>query len=330
MRSALTSHWYRNGWLSWLLRPLSWAYCLVVTLRRVLYRAGLLRSYRLSVPVIVIGNLTVGGTGKTPLVIWLCERLRAAGFRPGVVARGYGGRAARWPQMVTADSDPLTVGDEPVLIAQRSGCPMAVGPDRVAAARAVLARHDCDVIVSDDGLQHYRLARDVEIAVLDGERRYGNGLCLPAGPLREPRARGRQVDLQIVQGEARDGELGMTLETVGVYNLVDGRRGALRDFRRGAPVHAVAGIGHPARFFRMLGDAGLQCEQHPFPDHHAFRPEDLRFPGRGPVIMTEKDGVKCRGFADPRLWAVAVEARIDPRAAETVIARLAAVGRARQ
>jgi tetraacyldisaccharide 4'-kinase len=263
------------------------------------------------VPVIVVGNLTVGGTGKTPLVIWLAEHLRGKGWRPGIVARGYGGRARHWPQQVRGDSDPAVVGDEAVLLAQRSGCPVCVAPDRPAAVAALLQHTDCNLVLSDDGLQHYALGRDIEIVVIDGQRRFGNGFLLPAGPLREPLSRLRRADLVVVNGEARDGELAMRMRRPQVVPLrrpqaVDGI-----DRFDGAQVHAVAGVGNPRRFFDLLRRHGLQPLEHAFPDHHVFTPGDIRFADGLPVLMTEKDAVKCQRFAGEGYWAVRVEAQPD-------------------
>lgn len=307
--TGLERIWYgKSAWI-WPLLPFGWLYCTVAGARRLAYRTGLRKIHRLDVPVIVVGNLTVGGTGKTPLVTWLVECLRAHGYRPGLVARGYGGRARHWPQPVRPDSDPAAVGDEPVLLARATGCPMAVAPDRVAAARALLAHSVCDVIVSDDGLQHYALGRDVEIAVIDGVRRFGNGRCLPAGPLREPARRLAAADLLVSNGPARPGEFAMWVRAVDARNLVTGERRPLTAFR-GVALHAVAGIGRPERFFDALHEQGLEFEAHAFPDHHAFREDELGFPGS--VLMTEKDAVKCESFARPEFWAVGARTELDP------------------
>lgn len=307
--SRLQESWYRRTWFTWLLLPIAWLFCLLVALRRGLYRLGMLRSERLPVPVIVVGNISVGGTGKTPLVIALVELLRAQGWKPGVISRGYGGAANNWPQPVNADSDAYWIGDEPLLIAQRSGAPMVVGPDRIAAARQLLASHEVDIIISDDGLQHYRLQRDVEIAVVDGARRLGNGHCLPAGPLREPAGRLKQVDIVVVNGGA-SGELAMVLEPQPPRSLADEQRTQPLTALRGQPVHAVAGIGNPQRFFRMLEAAGLEIIPHPFPDHHRYLAADIDFGDAAPVLMTEKDAVKCRTISDGRHWYLPVSARL--------------------
>ena len=306
----LDYYWYaRSPWLL-MLTPLSLIYRGVVSLRRAAYRSGLLSSVRLERPVIVVGNLTVGGTGKTPLVAWLAGHLGQNGFRPGIVARGYGGRASHWPQQVRADSDPGIVGDEAVMLAGMTGCPMAVAPDRVAAARELLDHSGCDVIISDDGLQHYALQRDIEIAVIDGVRRFGTGFMLPAGPLREPLRRLREVDLVVVNGIAGRGEYAMRMLTGTARGLREPeQQRALADFR-GQSVHAVAGIGNPARFFQALQQYGMRVEEHAFPDHHRYQAGDIGFGDDRPVLMTEKDAVKCRQFASGREWVVPVRAEM--------------------
>ncbi len=269
----------------------------------------------LPVPVIVVGNIAVGGTGKTPFVIWLVERLREWGWRPGVISRGYGGSAPQYPFAVCADSDPSHCGDEPLLIARRCECPVVVAPDRVAAARALLAQSAVDVIVADDGLQHYRLGRDLEICLVDGARGLGNAALLPAGPLREPPQRLREVDLVVANGPGWDDAalrpLRMQLHSEQAHNLLSGAAQPLAAFR-GRRVHAVAGIGRPARFFEMLRAAGIDAIEHPFADHHAYVPAELAFGDALPVLMTEKDAVKCGAFAAPAWWAVPVCAQLDP------------------
>jgi tetraacyldisaccharide 4'-kinase len=310
-------HWYRDSFVSRLLTPLSWLYCLLVFVRRALYRAGILRVTRLPVPVVVVGNLTVGGSGKTPLVIWLARFLREQGWRPGIVTRGYGGQAARWPQTVTPESDPESVGDEPVLLAREAGCPVVADPDRVRAAER-LVRLGCNIVVSDDGLQHYRLARDFEIAVIDGARRFGNGRCLPAGPLREPVSRLKEVQARVTLGEAQAGEWAMALEAKSFHRLEAPEATAEVDRFQGQPMHAVAGIGHPARFFDQLRRLGLDIVPHPFPDHHRFRERDLVFGDAHETVMTQKDAVKCERLAGVTGWYLAVEVRPDPAFAEFV------------
>jgi tetraacyldisaccharide 4'-kinase len=312
-------HWYRLSPLSVALAPLGLLFALAVRLRRAAYAAGLLPSQRLQVPVVVVGNLVVGGTGKTPLVLWLVGALRSRGLRPGIVSRGY--RAANRPaRPVLPGADPAQCGDEPVLLAERSGVPVWIGRDRVAAARGLLAAHPgCNVVVCDDGLQHYALARDVEIAVED-ERGRGNGLYLPAGPMRE--APSRAVDARVVNGPARAGAFAMRLEAAGFRRVCRAAEEVPVDALRGKRLHAVAGIGNPQRFFATLRGLGLDFVPHGFPDHHAWTQRDLDFPDCDTVLMTEKDAVKCRAFGRDDLVALRVEARVDPRLADLVSARL--------
>ncbi|MEN8133806.1 MAG: tetraacyldisaccharide 4'-kinase [Pseudomonadota bacterium] len=320
--------WYEKNIVSILLLPIAWLFAAVVRLRRTYYRFWNRRHTPLPVPVIVVGNITVGGTGKTPLVIWLARFLKKQGFTPGIVSRGYGGRSESWPQFVTARSDPAMVGDEPVLIASHCACPVAVAPRRVKAARSLLSRYPCDVLISDDGLQHYALSRDIEIAVLDGERRVGNGYCLPAGPLREPPARLREVDFVIVNGKASpghrqtDNEYAMEISIHRAVNLM--HPGLVRDLEdfRGESVHAIAGIGNPERYFNMLRDRGLNIVAHAFADHYRYTPADLQFAGEESVLMTEKDAVKCKGFARANYWYLPVTARPDQDFADQLIVRL--------
>lgn len=310
-----------HGWflLSLLLLPLSWLYCAVVRLRRLGYRLGWLKTRRLPVPVIVVGNLTVGGTGKTPLVLRLASLLRERGWTPGIVTRGYGGLSATWPRPVNTDSDPAMVGDEAVLLARRSGCTVVAGPDRAEAGALALRLGGCDILLTDDGLQHTRMARDLEIALVDGERGFGNGRCLPAGPLREPPSWLKRVDLVLYHG-GNGPEPRMRLVPGAAVNL---RRPELTrplaEFR-GQRVLAVAGIGHPGRFFALLADAGLDIEARPYPDHHRFTAGDLARWSHGPVLMTEKDAVKCAAFAGDNHWYLPVEASLD----ETFLARFEA------
>ena len=328
----LADLWYGRAPLgriqSALLAPLGWLFCGVAVLRALAYRRGWFVSEAVGVPVIMVGNLTVGGTGKTPLALWLVRHLRQRGLRPGIAMRGYGSNAGGAPRLVPADGDPFTLGDEPVLLAARGGCPVVVSADRVAAARLLATRHRCDVVVCDDGLQHYRLRRDCEILVVDGERRFGNGRCLPAGPLREPRRRVRQADLVIVNGDAVDDPFRFTLVPGQAVNLYDAARcQPLRDFA-GARVTAVAGIGNPARFFAMLRHSGLDVEPHPYPDHHRYSATDLSCWPAGPVLMTEKDAVKCRvvGQAGAEHWYVPVQAEPNPAFVVALERALAHIG----
>ncbi len=324
LNALLEAVWYGNNPLKWLLWPLSWVYTVVVIVRRRLYRLGLLKSERVDVPVVIVGNLSVGGTGKTPVVIWLAQRLRERGYRPGVICSGYGGGSETWPQWVEADSDAGAVGDEAVLLARRAGCPVVAGRDRVAAAKQLLERAQIDILLADDGLQHYRLRRDVELAVVDGVRGLGNGWCLPAGPLREPPSRLREVDAVIVNG-GRWGHAGVfraDMAVTAVTRLLDGAAGRLADFE-GRTVHAVAAIGHPQRFFDLLEDQGLIVEPHPLLDHAELTAADLRFAEPGAVVITEKDAVKCREIAHDDVWCVAAELKFDAQDGERFLRVLA-------
>lgn len=300
--------WYGGHPLGWLLWPLGWIYRTAAVLRRALYRRGVLRVIDPGVPVVVAGNITVGGTGKTPCIVWLAEALQQRGLGVGIVTRGYGGRAGKWPQWVTRDSDPGQVGDEPVLLAQRTASPVAAGPDRVAAAKFLLDRGKVDVLLADDGLQHYRLGRRFEIGVVDGRRGLGNGWCLPAGPLREPPGRLDAVDAIVVNsGDWGQGDVyRAALLPVRVVRLADGMTRKLDGFT-GSEVHAVAGIGHPERFFALLERSGISVDPRPLTDHATIREADLRFDDAAPVLITEKDAVKCRSFAPQNVWAVIVD-----------------------
>jgi tetraacyldisaccharide 4'-kinase len=288
--------------------------------RRSLYQSGIFSAEHLSVPVVIVGNLVVGGTGKTPFVLWLTDRLRASAFRPGIVSRGYRAMSEQ-PCEVPAGGDPARFGDEPVVLAERSGVPVWIGRDRAAAGRALLASHpSCDVIVCDDGLQHYRLARDFEIAIEDG-RGFGNGLLLPAGPLRELPS--RQVDAVVLNGAPpRPGTYQMKLVPVGIYRLRDPEHPIAIHGLRGKRLHAVAGIGDPSRFFATLESIGLTAIAHPFPDHHAFTSRDLEYADCDAILMTEKDAVKCRAFARSEWYAVRVAAAVDEGFVDVVTARL--------
>jgi tetraacyldisaccharide 4'-kinase len=275
----------------------------------------------LPIPVIVVGNISVGGTGKTPFVIWLVEQLQQWGYRPGVISRGYGGRAPEYPMRVHASSSPEHAGDEPALMAQRLSCPIAVAPDRMAAARMLIDDGEIDLLIADDGLQHYKLPRDLEICVVDGRRGLGNGALLPAGPLREPPARLREVDLVIVSGEGWHPPQGdclrMRLEPGELRPVAGIGRAQLSDFA-GRRVHAVAGIGDPERFFASLREARIEVIAHPFADHYHYTALDLAFGDDLPVLMTEKDAVKCVALAQPDWWVVPVTARLPVAAGERV------------
>jgi len=307
--------WYGRSRLRWALLPLAWIYRLVTAARRSLYHVGVFRSQSVGVPVIVIGNITVGGTGKTPVTIWLSQALRQRGWQPGIVSRGYRGNTGSRPVEANRESDPQVVGDEALLMARKSGCPVVVHPDRVAAARKLVGT-GVDVVLADDGLQHYRLARDYEIAVVDGTRGLGNGCLLPAGPLREPAGRLKSVDCVLVQREsAADPAAALPLdrETLefrlepGRVERVDGSASRTLDDFSGSTAHAVAGIGHPERFFRMLEHRGIRVKRHPLADHAPIVQSTIDFDDDDPVFMTEKDAVKCRSLDTSDCWYVDVD-----------------------
>jgi tetraacyldisaccharide 4'-kinase len=339
MDAFLQRVWYerRSQWFSLLLLPLSWLFGFVAAVRRTAYRRGWSQSFRVSRPVIVVGNITVGGTGKTPMTIWLAERLRSRGVPVGIVLRGYGGTSAQWPRDVTGETPTDEVGDEAVLLALRTGALVVAGPDRVAAANRAIER-GARVILCDDGLQHYRLARDLEIAVIDERRGLGNRRLLPAGPLRESPSRLDSVDLKVLTRRAQPASSANTFANAVVttpvlgdaVSLGTGERRSLQSFL-GTRVHAIAGIGNPQAFFDALTGLGLTVEAHPLPDHARLAEADLTFADGAPVLMTEKDAVKCPpGAAASRLancWAVRLDVAIgeaDAQAIDRLLDRLLA------
>ncbi|MCX7194253.1 MAG: tetraacyldisaccharide 4'-kinase [Proteobacteria bacterium] len=313
--TGLESYWYRISPLHLILLPASWLFRALAALRRLLYRSHILKSYRLPVPVVIIGNISVGGTGKTPLTLCLAQQLVDAGFYPIIVSRGFGGNSAQ--QQVTPESTAAQAGDEPLLMARRGICPVWVGRDRAATAlQALLSHPQCDVVLCDDGLQHYRLQRDVEIVVIDGARRFGNGQLLPAGPLREPVSRLKTVDAVVINGAAFDRKISanqyaMQLYGELFYNLNHPEKTATAQDLQGLRLHAVAGIGHPQRFFEHLKSLGLAATPHAFPDHHPYQAGDLAYDDCDALLLTEKDAVKCSTFADDKFWVLRVDARID-------------------
>jgi len=308
LRAALLARWFRTAppGIPW--RWLGEGFAVLAGWRRRAYQRGWLTRYHPGCPVVLVGSILVGGTGKTPLVLRLAELCRELGRRPGIVSRGHGGRY-RGPHRARPDDDPRLVGDEPLLLARRAGCPVVVGRDRAAAARWLRAHHEVDLILGDDGLQHYPLARDLELVVLD-ERGIGNGACLPVGPLREPPTRLATVDLVVRHGSGEDDAMTLVGDRLWRVDGAPDQRPLAS--LRGERVHAVAGIGHPARFFAGLERAGLRVIPHAFADHHAFGPADLAFGDDLPVLMTEKDAVKCREFARPHHWYLPVRAALSP------------------
>lgn len=311
-----------------LLLPLSWLYGLVSGGIRLCYRLGIKRAWRAPVPVVVVGNLTAGGNGKTPVVIWLVEQLQQRGIRVGVVSRGYGGKAASYPLLLTPQTSSAEAGDEPVLIYQRTGAPVAVSPVRSDAVKAILVRHDVQIIVTDDGLQHYRLARDIEIVVIDGVRRFGNGWWLPAGPMRERASRLKSVDAVIVNGGvARPGEIPMHLAPGLAVNLCTGERRHVAELSN---IVAMAGIGHPPRFFATLEACGASLQKCvPLTDHQSLAFNDVKalVTDGQTLVMTEKDAVKCRGFAEDNWWYLPVDARLSGEQPDALLEQLISLAR---
>lgn len=323
----LQHHWYHITRLQWILYPISLVFRALVAIRRKMYRDGALTCYRLLQPVIVVGNIAVGGTGKTPLTLALAQQLIARGWHPLIISRGYGGATIQ-PEQVTPDSSARQVGDEPLLMAQRDLCPVWIGRDRLATAHAAMQAHpDCNVILCDDGLQHYRLRREMEIAVIDGVRRFGNNLMLPAGPLREPESRLQTVDAVVINGgDTLPGQYAMSLAGTEFYNFLDPRESATPEKFRTTKNHAVAGIGNPQRYFQHLETLGISFTSHAFPDHHPYRAAELSFADCDAILLTEKDAVKCTTFADERYWVLRVEAQTDPALLEHILRKIKSHG----
>ena len=322
MQDFVNQIWYQKHPLRWLLWPLSWLFGAISAVRRVGFRLGLKSTIALPVPVIVVGNITAGGSGKTPTVIYLIELLRRHGYTPGVISRGYGAKIDG-VLTVALDAKPADVGDEPAMIVARTQVPMVVGAKRIEAAQHLLASSDVDVIICDDGLQHYQLARDIELAIVDGKRRLGNGWLLPAGPLREGAWRLDTVDFVINNGgESQGREHLMTLvpealAPVAAYSSI------VPPNADDAAV-AMAGIGNPERFFTTLNELGFYpVKTQGFADHQAFSPDELiALAGDLPLLMTEKDAVKCREFAQPNWWFLAVNAKLPSQFDEQLLSRL--------
>ena len=329
-------HWYRTSftWLTFLLLPFSWLFRLIVAIRFFLYRTHFLKKTNFTVPVIVVGNITVGGTGKTPFVIWLAKCLQKKGYRPGIVSRGVGGEKISQPYWIDAMANPQYVGDEAVLLAKRTQCPMVVCVDRVAAVNELLKKTNCNMVISDDGLQHYHLGRSMEIIVVDGIRELGNGQLIPAGPLREPVKRLREADLIIINGKSKlhhpifkSGIVEKKLEHMNLegdilFSLIRPDQTLSLDIFSHKKIHAIAGIGHPERFFSLLRDYGIHLIEHVFPDHYLYQRDDIYFADDLPVIMTEKDAVKCMEFADPRHWYLPVDAKMSSNLEKKILSFL--------
>jgi tetraacyldisaccharide 4'-kinase len=326
----IVAGWYsqlpRYRWWLFLLHPVSWLFRVLSASRRYVLERRRIGKPVLAVPVVIVGNLAVGGTGKSPLLCSLALTLTARGVRVGIISRGYGGEHKGSPVEVKPGDAASRVGDEPLMLARRTHCPVVVSRDRVAAAAHLAALHPVDVILSDDGLQHYALPRVMEIAVIDGARGLGNGMCLPAGPLREPPARLREVDAVVCNGTAariyRADQHTMTIEPVCWRDIHTGEEQPLAFFAAGSTVHAVAGIGHPERFFETLKLMGYTVLPHPFPDHHAFHADELAFGDGLPVVMTEKDSVKCSAFGCGHRYALVVSAILPEQLVDQVMTKL--------
>ncbi|MDD1014829.1 tetraacyldisaccharide 4'-kinase [Pseudomonas rubra] len=314
LADRLLAAWYAGHPALALLRPLEALYRQVVQGKRARFLSGESPSYRAPVPVIVVGNITVGGTGKTPMILWMIEHCRQQGLRVGVVSRGYGAKPPQLPWRVRAEQGAAEAGDEPLLIVQRSGVPLMIDPDRSRAVQALLASEPLDLILCDDGMQHYRLARDLELVLIDAARGLGNRRCLPAGPLREPVERLQAVDAVLYNGATADREDGFAfaLQPAALVNLRSGERHGLDHFPPGQALHAVAGIGNPQRFFNTLQGLNWRPVPHPFADHAQYSVQALSFSPALPLVMTEKDAVKCRAFAADDWWYLAVDAVPSP------------------
>ena len=318
-QSALEAAWYNGALWLWLLRPLEMVFRVAIALRKFAYRQQLLKTWRAPVPVIIVGNINVGGTGKTPIVIALVEHLQDRGVRVGVVSRGYGASAGAFPHSVGENSTAAECGDEPLLIHRRTGCPCVVDPDRPAAVRQLLESAAVDVIIADDGLQHYRLERDLEIVVMDEDRGLGNGFCLPAGPLREPPARLAEAHHLLRRGSDSPTQ-GVRYHQDALVNINSGSERGVASDGVGKVISAVAGIGQPGQFFTALTRAGYVVQEFPFPDHHSYRAEDFSELPAQPIIMTEKDAVKCAGLVGDDAWYLKISAELPREVTEAVVA----------
>jgi tetraacyldisaccharide 4'-kinase len=303
--------WYENHPASYLLLPFSWLYGLIVKLRKILYTSGFFETNYASVPVIVVGNITVGGAGKTPFVIWLSEYLTNKGYTPGVISRGYGRKSSSYVQQVRHDSDPENVGDEPVLIAKRSGVPVAVASDKYEAANQLVNMANCDVLICDDGLQHYALGRNLEIAIIDGDREFGNNCMLPAGPLREPVNRLTSVDMLISKSKEYENSFLMEYEFGDLVQLNDQDKLISINKLKGQQIHLVSGIANPDRFHSVFKEHQIHVIKHVFPDHYNYSLQDIDFNDDKPIVMTEKDAVKCAKFAKDNMWYLPVDVKFN-------------------
>jgi tetraacyldisaccharide 4'-kinase len=324
--------WKNKNPIAYSLWPLSWIYRFIFLIRKCLYDSGFKKKIRFPVPVIVVGNLTVGGTGKTSLIIYLANLLRKNGFNPGIVSRGYHGVARNYPILVTPNSQAQIVGDEPLLIAQKTDCPVVIDPKRTRAARYLLQKTSCDLILSDDGLQHFALERDLEIVVIDGQRLFGNGFYIPAGPLREPITRLKSADFVLIQNNSSNNlpallnkipYFNFQLKIQSFYQLIDPNNRKDSAYFQGKNLYAVTGIGNPQRYFQSLQAMGLICITHAFVDHYLFKAKDFeKFDKNSFILMTEKDAVKCVALNDERLWVTQTQTICDPKFFEQLINKI--------
>ncbi|MFT5163806.1 MAG: tetraacyldisaccharide 4'-kinase [Alteromonadaceae bacterium] len=321
--------WYNSSPLNYLLLPLSFLFMVVAFLRRLLFKLGVLKSFKVARPVVIVGNISVGGNGKTPFAIWLVERLQANNIKVGVISRGYGGKSDQYPIAVDNSLDTSKFGDEPVLIHKRTGCPVVVGPDRVKNCQALIEQFDCQLIISDDGMQHYRLQRDIEVAIVDAARQFGNGWLMPVGPLRELKNRLNKVDYVIYNGH-HEGEVSFELaaslpvqvKATGSDNKSDNKS----DMKAGHWFNGVCGIGNPTRFKHTVMAQGFELSSFtPYADHHHFTLNDFAAFGDEPVLMTEKDAVKCQAFARPNWWYLPVDARLPTAFEQQILTRIKAL-----
>jgi tetraacyldisaccharide 4'-kinase len=325
--SFLENSWYQKSTWLILLWPISLLTKFISSRRRNRFLTDKSSSWKADIPVIVVGNIVVGGTGKTPLVIWLANALKKKGYKPGIVSRGYGGRAKRYPLLIEKNTSVTDSGDEAQIIFENTSSPVCVSPNRVQAAKYLTENTDCDIIISDDGMQHYALDRDIEIAVFDGLRGTGNNLCLPAGPLREPLKRASEVDFIVSSSQGLDNNLlkedyVMSYEPIKWVRISDKESFPSKSWPLLRTVHAVAGIGNPIKFYNLLRELGLELIEHSFPDHYQFNEEDLKFDDQLPVVMTEKDAVRCKGMNLKNLWYLKVEAGIDEEFLEKIVNRI--------
>ena len=324
MRQAVIKFWYRKSMVAYLLAPLSWIFQLICRIRYYFYQYFKAKQ-TFPVPIIVVGNLTVGGTGKTPLVSWIINMLKEQGYNPGVVMRGYGSSLKNDKfEIVAMHSHAVAVGDEPLMLRQKADCPLVIGKNRPEAVKALLkAFPQVNIVISDDGLQHYALARDIEIAVIDGKLRLGNGFCLPVGPLRESKQRLKSVDFIVANGNAMPGEWVMGTQLGPLAHRVNNNDVThVVENWQGQTVHAVAGVGNPERFFSALRAKGINVITHPFPDHYAFKKEDITFNDDLKVLMTEKDAVKCRTFASDRVFCIPLEVKLQDEFKELLLRKI--------